>query len=711
VKKIAPVVALLCVLGFTLAARTDKTSALGATEASAASGAVSVEFAQVPLYFVENRGQHAAEALFSAAPPGYTLWMTKSGLVFDSSRKTAAGEREGAEFSRSVSRLKFVGASAEVRVEAIEPDACRVSYFKGNSPAGWVKDVPTSRAVRYSGIYPATDLKVYGTSSAVEYDWIVSPGGDPGLIRFKYEASGGVRLSAGGDLVVSTSFGDLVHHKPVCYQEISGVRLPVSASFQALGEGVFGFELSAYDHSIPLVIDPVVLVASTYIGGADRDAVLAVTADARGAIYATGHTLSSDFPALKGYDMKLSDDYDAVVLKFAPDGKTLVFSTYFGGKGYERGNDIVIDRKRTIWVVGGTESDDYPTKNAVDDTANGDQDGFLARFNPLGNALLYSTYLGGGQTDTARSLGVGSDFSVVVSGSTQSKNFPVKDAFQEELGGVKDAFLVKYAAGAKSILYATYLGGTGEDLAYSVALGSDSAAYLGGYSMSSDFPVKNPYDSTRSGSSDAIAAKFDSKGALVYSTYIGGADLDKAMRIVVDSKGAAYLTGYTVSKNFPTKNAYDDSHNGYYDIFILKLAPSGKSLEFSTYLGGSHYDTAYGMALDASGAVWIGGITDSPGFPLKDPIDSTLGGNGKTDGFVARISKTRAKLEFSTFLGGQGAETLNDLAGSADGTVVAGGYTDSTDFPVLNPYDGTFNGGIDCFITKFKSSTAAARKR
>ena len=707
-KKSVPVLAVITMLAFVPAVRPiDPADAVPAIDAPSAS----IEFAQVPLYFVRNKGQHAPEALFSAAPPGYTLWMTKDGLVFDSSRKAEAGGSEGA---RSVSRLTFLGASAAVDVEAVEPDPCRVNYFKGADSAGWISDIPTSRAVRYRGIYPATDLKVYGTSGAVEYDWVVQPGGDPGLIRFKYEASGGARLSAEGDLVVSTAFGDLVHHRPVCYQDASGGRRSVPAAFKDIGEGAFGFEVGAYDPGLPLVIDPVVLVSSTFIGGAKRDRIRGVAVDSRGAIYAAGATDSSDFPALKGYDSKLAGTSDAVLLKFASDAKTLVFATFFGGSAYDTAMALALDRRRTIWIAGQTDSTDLPTKDALDAKANGKTDIFLARFNAAGDKLLLSTYLGGTKEDSlgtglVHGLAVGVDSSVCIVGKTESANFPVQAGFQSSLKGKFDGFVTKLAPGGKSIAYSTYLGGRNEDQASDVALGRDGAAYVTGWTASTDYPVQNAYDPSRNGREDVFVSKLDSGGGLVYSTFIGGTSDEMPEEIAVDAEGAAFIGGWTYSNNFPVKGGYDSTYNHSTDGFLLKLSPSGQSLEYSTYLGADRGDSVYSIALDSSGAVWAAGITSSSQFPLKNPIDKSLAGVNEC--FLAKLSRTGAKLEFSTFLGGKSVEYAWDLAVSAAGIVVVGGETDSTDFPVFKPYAGTYKGETDGFLAKYQSTKAAAKKR
>jgi hypothetical protein len=290
---------------------------------------LNIDFGSIPLYFTANRGQVDGRALIYSKASCYTLWLTEEGLVFDSFKSErpeapAAGKEpslrpeklESRKFERDVSRLVFLNASKHPEIVPLEETALKVNYFIGNDPAKWHTAVPTSEAVLYRNIYDLIDLKVYGIESRIEYDWIVKPGGNPRDIRFEYRNVKGTRVDEAGNLLVETGFGELVHKKPAAYQEArsnctaegrSGkvTRVAVESAFKKIGENAYGFEVGAYEEGLELVIDPVVLAYSTYLGGnggeyADNTwAEIAV--DDSGNAYVTGHTYSANFPTLNQY--------------------------------------------------------------------------------------------------------------------------------------------------------------------------------------------------------------------------------------------------------------------------------------------------------------------------------------------------------------------------------------------------------------------------
>jgi hypothetical protein len=238
-----------CLLGFSFLVSTTGGSA--AVPAKGAAVAPAPDFGKIPLYFVANQGQTDAAALFYAKTPAYTLWLTRQGLMFDAAR------------------LMFRGARPGAVPTAIEPTDHVMSYFYGRAEADWRTGIPTSKAVLYKDLYDGIDLKVYGTEKAVEYDWVVEPGADPARIAFGYEGAASVGLSPEGDLVVETAKGTLRHSKPASYQVLDGVKVEVASGFRVNSDGTYGFELGPYDRDRELVIDPLVLVFSTYLGGDD----------------------------------------------------------------------------------------------------------------------------------------------------------------------------------------------------------------------------------------------------------------------------------------------------------------------------------------------------------------------------------------------------------------------------------------------------------
>lgn len=655
--------------------------------------APAAQFMKAPLAFVPNQGQWDQDVLFSARTPGYALWLTARGLVFDGGP---------ADAGRSVLRLEFLDARHDARVTAEEPSSAVANSYHGSDPSAWRTGIPTSAAVRYSGIYPNIDLKTYGTGDAIEYDWIVNPGGNPSQIRLKYEASEAVRISAEGDLVVRMPFGELRHRKPVCSQDAFGRDQAVKAAFKDLGEGVFGFEVGAYDRGRPLVIDPLVLVYSTFIGGTKNDRALGIAVDSQNAVFCAGDTESFDYPRKNAAQKKYAGGWDIILFKFDAMGR-IVFSTLLGGSGQERFyQGVAVAPDGSVWIAGETRSTDFPTRDALDAKANGDGDAFVAHFGADG-VLKSSTYLGGSKSDAAWDIAVAPDSSVVVAGITLSSDFPRKKAYDKDLNGDSDAFLTKLDSTASSIVFSTFFGGRNYDLFRGLAVDAGGNIYLAGATASADFPLLNAYDSTYNGGrDDGCAVKFSKSGSLVYSTYYGGGDLDHPSMIIVDSKGAAIIAGAASSINFPVKNAFQPKKAGQTDAYLIKFRPSGKSLEFSTYFGGSHYDSAVAVCLDPTGGIWVGGYTESSNFPLKDPWDARF--SGPNEGFLSRFSSSGAALGFSTFLGGGDYDSVRALAFGSDGSLCVCGYTTSSDFRVKKAYASKLKGEADGFVVKFKIS-------
>jgi len=446
----------------------------------------------LPLYFIANRGQAAAEVLFYAQTPGTTLWLTRHSLVC------------------GPVRMVFKDAKPKVAVAAIAPADYRVSYFEGKNEAAWHTDIPTSKTVLYSGLYDGIDLKVYGRGGEIEYDWIVRPGSDPSLIRFAFENARRTRLSRDGDLVVETEAGRCRHRKPSGYQIIEGTIANVGAAFREVGNGEYGFSVEGYDGRYDLVIDPLVLVYSTYLGG-------------RGSDYCNG---------------------------LAEDGHGL------------------------ITVAGNTDSGNFPAKNAFQETLRGRQDGFVTRIGPTGRSLVFSTFLGSSGWDYANDIAVDESGAAYITGRTGGYNFPLRNAFQKTLGGGhNDAYVTKLAPDGKSLVYSTFLGGLQNERATGIVVDGEGVVYVVGDSDSRNFPVQNPYQGRLKGKRDGFLTVLASRGqSLLYSTFLGGSLYETVMAAAVDGRGGIYLTGYTESRDFPLATAYQKKYGGgTWDGFVLKF--------------------------------------------------------------------------------------------------------------------------------------------
>jgi hypothetical protein len=691
-------------------------------------------FGNIPLYFIPNHGQVDEKVRFYAKTPAYTLWMTKEGLMFDSVKKVEvkAEVEEGhpsqekhtppfghpsqegnkkipsstysthsTKIERDVSRLIFPGANKNHEMVPVELCQHQVNYLKGKDPSKWQTGIRTSKAVLYEDIYKNIDFKVYGNEKQVEYDWIVKPGADPKVISFKYEQVSNTRIDREGNLVVEAKSGKLMHKKPAGYQVIDGKRVPVKSAFKKVGDNTYGFEVKKYNRDFELIIDPMVCpIYSTYLGGSGEDKGYGITIDSEGYSYVTGYTVSTNFPTKNPYQGIKKDSIDAFVTKLSPTDGCPVYSTYFGGSGYDYGYGIAVDSNKSAYVTGLTKSPDFPTKNPYQGTINGDYvDVFVTKLSPAGNTLEYSTYLGGSRDEFGWGIAVDINGSAYVTGSTGSTNFPTKNPYQGIKKDSIDAFVTKLSPGGNTLEYSTYLGGSRSDSGSGIAVDSNGNAYVTGHTESTNFPTKNPYQGIKKDSIDAFVTKLSPGGStLCYSTYLGGNGNDYGYGIAVDINGSAYVTGGTRSTDFPTKNPYQETLNGRGDVFVTKLSPGGNTLFYSTYLGENGNDYGCGIAIDNNGSAYVTGDTNSTDFPTKNPYQGTL--NGWGDAFVTKLSPGGSTLFYSTYLGGNNLDYGRGIAVDSYGSVYVTGFTSSENFPTHNACQNSLAGSRNAFVAR-----------
>ena len=369
------------------------------------------------------------------------------------------------------------------------------------------------------------------------------------------------------------------------------------------------------------------LIFSSFFGGNGNDNARGIAVDSAGNIYITGSTASSNFPTKNAYNSTYSGSgYDVFVTKFNSTGG-LIFSTYFGGSSDDLGKSIKVDSFDNIFITGFTQSSNFPTKNAYQSTFGGGlNDVFIAKFDSTGN-LVFSSYLSGnGTEDTGFSIAVDSAGNSYITGYTDSSNFPTKHAYDTSLGGTIDVFIAKFNS-TGGLNFSTYFGGSQNDFGYGIAVDSTGNILITGSTQSSDFPTKNAYNSTYAGGfSDAFVAKFNSTGDLIFSSFIGGNDTDSGSGIAVDSAGNSYITGSTYSRNFPILNAFSATFRGSSDIFIAKFNTNG-GLIFSTLFGGNNLDTSNNLAVDNAGNIYITGSTQSNDFPTKNAYNDIFSGS------------------------------------------------------------------------------------
>jgi endonuclease/exonuclease/phosphatase family metal-dependent hydrolase len=674
-------------------------------------------FGKIPLYFIPNEGQIHDRALFYAKASRYTLWLTKEGLVFDSTRRIKKESNESKRLSprdindpedfaydRDVSRMVFVNAHRNPEVIPVDVTEHKVNYYIGNNESKWQTSIQTSKAVLYKELYPYIDLKVYGIEKQIEYDFVVKPGGEVSDVRVKYQGIEKTRIDKEGNLVIKSKFGELKHAKPVCYQVIGGERVEIQAEFLKIGDNNYGFKVKGYNRNYELIIDPVVLVYSTYLGGSGWDWCWGIAVDSKGAAYVIGDTDSIDFPIKNPIQGINAGDVDIFITKINSSGNSLVYSTYLGGSREDKVWGIAVDSEGAAYVAGDTNSIDFPTQNPIQGSVGGAEDVFIAKINASGTALVYSTYLGGSRGDGGSGIAVDSEGAAYVAGSTNSIDFPTKNPIQRNSAGGDDIFITKVNSSGSALIYSTYLGGSGVDYCGGIAVDSEGAAYVTGDTNSIDFPTQNPIQGINAGGPDIFITKVNSSGnALVYSTYLGSSGADRGWSIGVDSEGAAYITGDTGSIDFPTQNPIQGSFGGGYDAFMTKVNASGTALVYSTYLGGLRMDLGFVIGVDSEGAACVTGVTLSKDFPTQNPIQGSFGGG--EDIFITKINSSGNALVYSTYLGGSGAERGWGIAVDSEGEAYVTGRTNSIDFPTKNPIQGIYGGGgYDVFIAKTGSS-------
>ncbi|MBN2205980.1 MAG: hypothetical protein JW742_01125 [Candidatus Aminicenantes bacterium] len=644
-----------------------------------------------PLSFIANAGQADGRALYYARTPGCTLWLAREEMVFDRIERGAPGEAR-----RSVSRLVFKNARRDVRVSASDPLDYTVSYFFGRDESEWTTGIPTSRAVVYDDLYDGIDLRVYGTDRQVEYDWIVGRGGRPEDIRFDVAGGPEASIDRDGNIAVGTDAGRIVHRKPAAYQVIGGRRVSVEAAFRKAPDGSFGFSLGVYDHRCDLVIDPLVIVYGTLLGGWKEDYGIRAATDRLGALYVSGITFSGDFPPEMGTQPRM----DCFVTKLSPDGASLIYTAFFpSASDWMNWASLDVDAKGFAYLAGVTRSSSFPVKNAFQPKSGGGFDGFILKLSRDGRSLLYSSYIGGSSEDACYAVRADASGAAYLVGYTYSRDFPRKKALQPAFGGLMDGFVAKVDPSGSSLVYATCLGGNNYDSAYALQVAADGGLVVGGATSSANFPRRAAFQKSYGGGyEDGFVAKLAPAGnALVFSSFLGGGGSDLVSSLALDAGGAIYVSGDS-SGTFPVRNAFQKVRGGGRDAVVAKIDAKGRSIVYASYLGGAGQEISYGIAVDANGAVCLSGFTTSRNFPVKKPYQRSQ--RGSQDCFLAVVDPA-GSLSFSTYLGGKYREASFGITAGADGALILTGATKSPDFPLPGAYQAELGGDVDAFILKF----------
>ena len=591
-------------------------------------------------------------------------------------------------------RLEFPGSNLVSPVGEV-PVGSVTSYFIGNNPAEWRTGLSDCAVLRYPEIYPGIDLVYRLQDSALKYEFVVAPNADPQLIRLRYSNADCVDVAV-EQVTVATDDCQLVDTGLKVFQD-DDKHTRVECRFAPCPDDAFRFVLGTYDQSMKLVIDPVVLLYSTFLGGSSEDEGYDIAVE-NGSIYVTGHA-NAGFPTANAFDSTWNGNRDCFVTKLTADGQSLVYSTYLGGINNEYSASINVENGYA-YITGWTESSDFPTASAYNSTFGGNEDCFVTKIATDGASLVYSTFLGRGVLDRGAGIAVESGFAYVA-GYTQSPNFPTANAYDSSYNAGTDCFVAKFAIDGRSLGYSTFLGGSNSDMGYGIVV-SDSYAYVTGVTSSTGFPTANAYDSTyNGGASDCFVTKLAANGmSLIYSTFLGGSAIDRGDGIALESD-RVYVAGTTTSSNFPVVHAYFAVLEGSYDSFVSEFSENGQSLVYSTYLGGTGTDESSGIAL-SGGHAYITGRTTSSDFPAVNAYDSTFDGGYAV--FVTSFAADGQWLVYSTLLGAPNLWVQTRGITAADGCAYITGTAGMDIFPTVNAYDSTYNGAGDCFVSIFSNT-------
>ncbi len=657
-------------------------------------------YLNLPLYFIKNDGQTDERVRYYENGFGKGIFFTDDGIYISMSGiDTGDGKR-----TEEYVKITPLDTSKESRIEAEEILEGRVNYFTGNDPSGWHRDIPVYAKLRYKEIYEKTDLVFYGNQGQLEYDIVVNPGADPGKVAFRYDGINDLRVNSRGELVAVLPSGrEIIQRRPHIYQVKDGKKVELSGEYSFRKDGnsfVYGFAVPEYDRGYALVVDPVMLIASTYLGGTGEDFGSGIALDSEGNVYLTGNTSSVDFPLQNPLQ---SERYsvDVFVTKMNPSLSSLIYSTYIGGSNPDVGAKVVVDNLGNAYVTGYTDSSDFPLKDAGQNAFGGSRDAFMLKLGPLGNELLYSTYIGGLGYDQGYGIAVDSLGNTYVCGFTMSDTLPGQlDIFK---GGTSDAFVAK--VNKEGIVTSGFIGGSASESAEAIAFGKDGYLYIAGSTNSGDFQV----------SSDALlkSAKGIENGflmkinpsvlSMVYSTYISGSDCGAVEQefvsgVAVDSSGLVYLTGHSSCNDLPLKNAYQAAVSGSDDIYIIKLdlSKSGEdAVLYASFIGGSGIERGRAIAVDDLGNAFIAGYADSMDFPVKNAFQTKK--KGFDEVVVVKMDTTKSgeeSLVYSTYLGGEASERGHGIAIDSAGNAYLTGHTGSPNFPTTS----------DTFMPKYKGS-------
>jgi hypothetical protein len=704
------------------ASRTFGNQMVADTSTPAMRAKVVAAYGRTPLYFEKNQGQSDAAVQYLARGAGYSLFLTGDEAVLSLAPNASHADAPGKlASSRNLStpatvvHTTLVGANRNTVAVGESRESGHSNYLTGQDPQRWIAGIEQFNKVRYANVYEGIDLVYYGNQRQLEYDFVVSPGADPSAIHLRYTGLMSSAVDTAGDLHLRTASGELVQKKPSIYQQKDGRQLAVAGQFKIVSQSAekteIAFAVADYDKSQALIIDPV-LVYSTFLGGTAYEWISGVALGSDGSAYVAGYTTSANFPTTGGVvqGQYSGGNYDAFVAKLSADGSQLLYSTYVGGSSNDNAYGIAAEADGSVVVAGSTASSNFPLTSGVLQTAlKGGLDGFVFKLNGDGTNLVFSTLLGGSSADVANAVTVDASGAIYLAGTTSSSDFPTTAGeVQRTLSGGSDAYVAKLRADGAQVVFSTYLGGSSSsDYAKSIAVDLDGNAYVVGYTSSANFPVSSgAVQAVLKGGQDAFVTKLRADGqGLVYSTLLGGSGADSGVGIAISSAGFAYVTGSTYSSDYPTtSNALQTSLGGYGDAFFTVLSVDGRSIAYSSYLGGSGGEQASSITLDGQQTVaYVAGNTNSSNFPGNIGAIPTSTSNA----YFAKFELANNQLSYSMVLSGAG-NVVQSIAANSGGSIVIAGQSSGNLQVTAGVVQSAFHGGgDDGFLASLSEATLA----
>ncbi len=676
--------------------------------------------ANIRIPFIENQGQMHRDVKYYATTSAGTIFVTNDSLVYNLPSIRSLKDlhnKSGNSYQAVALEENFINCDNQIDPKGISEGETKVSAFIGPKE-NWKNNLKTFKSVTVGELWKNIELTLSASGNNVEKIFTVKPGGEPEKIVLNFQGADKLSIdNKSGELVVGTKLGDIYFTKPLAYQKIDGRKVDVVAEYQ-IQPGGYSFKIGDYRKDLELIIDP--LLASTYVGGSMNDIPYAMTLDSSDNIFITGETASLDYPTTVGaYSTTSSYMF---ISKFNSDLTSLVASTFFGGSSTTLPFAIKANTLGEIVVTGNTSSPDFPTTaGAYDNTLDGTSDAFVSKLSSDLSSLIASTYFGGTLGDVAHALTFDSSGNVVIAGITSSTDLPmINSPYDSSLNGAASGFISKLNPDLTALVASTYLGGSISSYGppatthvYSIVVGSNGNIIVGGTTIATDFPTTvGSFDTSHNGYSDIfISILTGDLSSLSASTLLGGLGTEDfgLDSLKLDVSDNVIIAGSSSSSDYPTTaGAFDNSHNGGYDIVISKLSPSLSSLLSSTFLGGPARDgypleSATGLQISSAGEIFITGFTQSTGFPTSEGAYDTQHSGQYADVLISRFSSDLTQLKSSTLFGNGYQQVGTSLLINSLGHIVVSGYAYGGLPTTSGCYDSSHNGMLDAFLMKISS--------